>query len=84
MKPMLEEFKRVVHDERPDELLPMRDIQCAILILFLERVYLTSHTTEWIQKSVLREKVEELIHKRHIREHGSVHNTGSFDTKEGW
>jgi len=30
MKPMLEEFKRVVHDERPDELLPMRDIQCHI------------------------------------------------------
>ena len=27
MKPMLEEFQRIVHNELPDELLPIRDIQ---------------------------------------------------------
>ena len=27
MKPILEEFQRIVHDELSDELLPMRDIQ---------------------------------------------------------
>jgi len=26
MKPMLEEFQRIVHDELPDEVSPMRDI----------------------------------------------------------
>jgi len=26
MKPMLEEFQRIVYDELPDELSPMRDI----------------------------------------------------------
>jgi len=27
IKPMLEEFQRIVHDELPDEMPPMRDIQ---------------------------------------------------------
>ena len=45
MKLMLEEFKRVVHDKLPKGLPPMRDTSTT-LILFMEQVYLISHTTE--------------------------------------
>jgi len=44
MMPMLEEFKRVVQDELSEGLPPMRESNTT-LILFLEQVHLTSHTT---------------------------------------
>jgi len=44
MMPMLEEFKRVVQDELSKGLPPMRESNTT-LILFLEQVHLTSHTT---------------------------------------
>jgi len=40
MKPMLEEFQRIVHDEHPNELPPMSDIQHYIDLI--SRVTLSS------------------------------------------
>ena len=49
MKPMLEKFKRVVHDELPEGLPPM-GISNTTLILFLKQLYLSFHSTRWILK----------------------------------
>ena len=44
MKLMLKEFQRIVHDELPDEVPPMRDIRHH-MIWSQKQVYPTSHTT---------------------------------------
>ena len=84
-KHMLEEFKRIVHDELLDKLPPMRDIQYHIDLIPGASLPNLSHC--WMnpkESEVLRDKVEELIQNRHMIEHESICDVGPFDTKEGW
>ena len=69
MKPMLEEFQRIVHDELPDELPPKRDIQHHVdLISRASLPNLPHYQMNQKKREILRKKAEELIQKGHIRE----------------
>jgi len=85
MKPMLEEFQRIVHDELLDELSPMKDIQHHIDLI--PGASLPNLAYYWMnpkESEVLRDKVEELIQNRHMIEHESICYVGPFDTKKEW
>ena len=68
MKPIMEAFKRVVRDELLEGLPPMRDIQHHIDLISRESLPNLSHYQINPKESeVLREKVEDLIHKELIK-----------------
>jgi len=69
MKPIMEAFKRVVRDELLEGLPPMRDIQHHIDLISREILPNIPHYRMNPKESeVLREKVEDLIHKGLIKE----------------
>ena len=68
MKPMLKKIERVVHDELPDELSPMRDIQRHIDFIPGTSLPNLLHYRMNPKKSEILREVEELIHKGYIRE----------------
>ena len=69
MKPMLEEFQRIVHDELLKKLPPMNVIQYHIdLISEASQPNLPRYRMSPKESEFLRKKVEEMIQKGHIRE----------------
>ena len=68
VKILLEESKGIIHNEPPERLPPMKGIQHHINLIPRASLSNLILSDESQRGRVLKEKVEELIHKGHIRE----------------
>lgn len=69
VKPLLQEFQKVIPDELPDELPPIHDIPHQFDLIIRDSLSnLTHYKMRPKEREILREKIEELLKKRMIQE----------------